>query len=104
MNVMFARKVSHTNGLVRYQRTHTGDKPYECDVCKKRYPTKSNLTKHKRTQTKLEHDTKPEVFRNDLNGVFSRMKKLKTLVRDREFCVFGPTRMSAQIFIASNCA
>ncbi|XP_053549764.1 zinc finger and BTB domain-containing protein 41 [Bombina bombina] len=31
-----------------HTRVHTGEKPFECDVCHQRYSTKSNLTVHKK--------------------------------------------------------
>jgi KRAB domain-containing zinc finger protein len=34
-----------------HKRTHTGDKRYECDICKKRFSYSSILTMHKRTHT-----------------------------------------------------
>ncbi|XP_069497622.1 zinc finger and BTB domain-containing protein 41 [Ambystoma mexicanum] len=38
-----------------HTRVHTGEKPFECDLCHQRYSTKSNLTVHKK---KHSNDTK----------------------------------------------
>ncbi|XP_035527119.1 zinc finger and BTB domain-containing protein 41 isoform X3 [Morone saxatilis] len=34
-----------------HTRVHTGEKPFQCDICLQRYSTKSNLTVHKKKHT-----------------------------------------------------
>jgi KRAB domain-containing zinc finger protein len=36
---------------VKHERTETGVKPYECDVCKKKFRRSDYLASHRRTHT-----------------------------------------------------
>ena len=82
MNAMFATNDFHTH-LAIHKRTHTGDKPYECDVCNKRFLRSDVLTVHKRTHTGEKPygcDVCNKRFSH--SGSLARHKKTHTLERN----------------------
>ena len=51
MSVMFAKIRISDYANLSVQRIHTGDKPYECDICKLRFVQSGHLVRHKVTQS-----------------------------------------------------
>ena len=59
--------------LAPHKKAHTGGKPYECDVCNKRFPESRKLTRHKISAHKSEQSFECRICEK----TFTQRKSLK---------------------------
>ena len=57
--------------MVRHKRGHTGDKPYECDVCNQRFARRSHLIKRKL----IFQNTKSKSNKSNYEAIKKELKK-----------------------------
>ena len=51
VHIVFKKTFSVKGYLIGHERTHTGDKSYQCKFCKKGFSQKGNLNEHDSTHT-----------------------------------------------------